>query len=80
MKLGTMSLIRGIAVLMIVALSANLSGCYVTTKQKPKTNNGKHKGWYKNTNNPHHPQTTNPGHTKKDAPKSNGKSKGKKNK
>ncbi len=26
--------------------------------------NGKHKGWTKNTNNPHHPQTTNPGHTK----------------
>jgi hypothetical protein len=22
---------------------------------------GKHKGWYKNTNNPHHPKTTNPG-------------------
>lgn len=25
---------------------------------------GLHKGWYKNTNNPHHPSTTNPGHTK----------------
>ncbi|NTW24936.1 MAG: hypothetical protein HGA37_09565 [Lentimicrobium sp.] len=24
-------------------------------------NNGKHKGWYKNSNNPHHPNTTNPG-------------------
>lgn len=26
--------------------------------------NGLHRGWYKNPNNPHHPQTTNPGHTK----------------
>jgi hypothetical protein len=26
--------------------------------------NGLHKGWYKNPNNPHHPRTTNPGHTK----------------
>ncbi|WP_439880292.1 hypothetical protein ACSX1A_14140 [Pontibacter sp. MBLB2868] len=26
--------------------------------------NGLHKGWYKNPNNPHHPHTTNPGHTK----------------
>lgn len=28
-----------------------------------KKDNGKHKGWYKNPNNPHHPNTTNPGHT-----------------
>jgi hypothetical protein len=27
-------------------------------------NKGKHKGWTKNSNNPHHPRTTNPGHTK----------------
>ncbi|MDP1800753.1 MAG: hypothetical protein Q8L81_05345 [Bacteroidota bacterium] len=32
--------------------------------------NGKHKGWYKNSNNPHHPNSTNPGN-------SHGKSKGK---
>lgn len=25
---------------------------------------GKQKGWTKNSNNPHHPRTTNPGHTK----------------
>lgn len=30
-----------------------------------KKDNGLHKGWYKNPNNPHHPNTTNPGHTKK---------------
>ncbi len=26
-----------------------------------KSNNGNHKGWYKNPNNPHHPQSSNPG-------------------
>lgn len=26
-----------------------------------KHDNGKHKGWYKNSNNPHHPNSTNPG-------------------
>lgn len=25
---------------------------------------GNHRGWYKNSNNPHHPQSTNPGHEK----------------
>ena len=26
--------------------------------------NGKHKGWYKNPNNPHHPFSKNPGNSK----------------
>jgi hypothetical protein len=30
-----------------------------------KKDNGKHKGWTKNTNNPHHPASTNPGQKKK---------------
>jgi hypothetical protein len=30
-----------------------------------KSDNGRHLGWYKNRNNPHHPLSTNPGHTKK---------------
>lgn len=34
-----------------------------------KKDNGLHKGWTKNTNNPHHPNTTNPGHTKHKASK-----------
>ncbi|MER2996553.1 hypothetical protein ABS362_03295 [Pontibacter populi] len=38
-----------------------------------RKDNGLHKGWYKNPNNPHHPNTTNPGHTK-----GKGKGKGKK--
>ncbi len=29
-----------------------------------RKDNGKHKGWYKNSNNPHHPFTTNPGKAK----------------
>lgn len=40
-----------------------------------KKDNGLHKGWYKNPNNPHHPNTTNPGHTKQ-----NGQGNGKKGK
>jgi hypothetical protein len=32
------------------------SSCVVIQKD-----NGRHKGWYKNPNNPHHPATTNPG-------------------
>jgi len=38
----------------------NLSSCVVYVKK----DNGKHKGWYKNPNNPHNPQTTNPGKAK----------------
>jgi hypothetical protein len=45
-----------------------MSSCVVATKH----DNGLHKGWTKNTNNPHHPATTNPGHTK--SLKSNGNS------
>jgi UDP-N-acetylmuramyl pentapeptide phosphotransferase/UDP-N-acetylglucosamine-1-phosphate transferase len=40
----------------------------------------KHKSWYKNKNNPHHPRTTNPGRVKpEEHPKGHhkGKSKGK---
>jgi hypothetical protein len=33
------------------------TSCVVTLK----SDNGNHKGWYKNPNNPHHPHTTNPG-------------------
>jgi len=35
----------------------NTSSCVVSGK----SDNGKHKGWYKNPNNPHHPNSTNPG-------------------
>ncbi|MET3539909.1 hypothetical protein ABID22_000616 [Pontibacter aydingkolensis] len=45
-----------------------------------RKDNGLHKGWTKNPNNPHHPNTTNPGHTKqkgKSAVNNNGKPGGK---
>lgn len=29
-----------------------------------KKDNGNHKGWFKNSNNPHHPYSTNPGKAK----------------
>ena len=31
----------------------------------PKKDNGKHKGWFKNRHNPHHPNSDNPGQKKK---------------
>ncbi|MCD6068295.1 MAG: hypothetical protein K0S33_3121 [Bacteroidetes bacterium] len=55
-----------IASLLISFLLVPQLSCIVTTRH----DNGKHKGWYKNPNNPHNPNTTNPGKTK-------GKSKGK---
>jgi hypothetical protein len=38
-------------------------GCVVHTTAKK--DNGKHKGWFKNRHNPHHPNTNNPGQQKK---------------
>lgn len=34
-----------------------ISSCIVV----PAGNNGRHRGWYKNPNNPHNPASTNPG-------------------
>jgi len=48
------------------------TSCVVVRKD-----NGKHRGWFKNRNNPHHPRTTNPGKSKSVKEL---KSKGKKNK
>lgn len=49
-----------ISLTILSSLFILLNSACVTIKHKP----GKHKGWTKNTNNPHHPKTTNPGHTK----------------
>lgn len=43
-----------------VFLVINLTSCFIVLEKE----NGKHKGWYKNPNNPHHPNTTNPGKSK----------------
>lgn len=58
--------------LWVLGLATVLSSCVVHRKSDKKVvvvkkgshDNGLHKGWYKNSNNPHHPRTTNPGHTK----------------
>lgn len=52
---------RYIALILILSTFL-LNSCAVFIVDGDK---GKHKGWYKNTNNPHHPKTTNPVHTKK---------------
>lgn len=65
--------------LLIIVLSvATLSSCHISRNKKSTSTGpvvivkdskaGHHKdykkGWTKNPNNPHHPRTTNPGHTK----------------
>jgi len=62
-----MKTLRNVVTLFIlIAFSMGTNSCLVITK---KSSSGKH-GWYQNSNNPHHPFTTNPG-------KAKGKSKGK---
>lgn len=44
-----------------IGLLCGAQSCVVVTE---KHDNGRHNGWYKNPNNPHHPNTTNPGQSK----------------
>ena len=61
-----MKLFKSIFALFFVAIILNsLSSCIVLHPHRNSGNNGKHKGWYKNSNNPHNPNTTNPGHSGK---------------
>ena len=61
-----MKIFRSITALMLVMfLLFNLTSCFVIYKK----DNGRHKGWHKSQNNPHHPVSTNPG-------KANGKANG----
>ena len=53
-------------VIMSAGLLLGTSSCFIAVSK----DNGQHKGWYKNPNNPHNPNTTNPG-------KAKGKGKGK---
>lgn len=62
----TLLTFRFTAIIIVMGLLMSQTSCLVFHRK----DNGNHKGWFKNSNNPHHPQTTNPGHTK-------GKSKGK---
>jgi hypothetical protein len=53
-----MKTMRTLAALFICAgFLVGTTSCFVVTRK----DNGKHKGWNKNTNNPHNPNTTNPG-------------------
>jgi len=51
-----MKFLRFLATLLLFSMLLYMSSCIVVLKK----DNGKHKGWYKNTNNPHNPLTTNP--------------------
>lgn len=66
-----------IKVLCVLLAVVTMSSCHISrrkptdkvvviskSKSASRKDNGLHKGWYKNPNNPHHPRTTNPGHTK----------------
>ena len=52
---------RLFALLVIIGFSLSLDSCKIVSTG----NQGKHKGWFKNTNNPHNPNSTNPGQKKK---------------
>lgn len=61
----------------------SISSCSVQMKRQGttttvKTKQGK-KGWFKNTNNPHHPNTTNPGRHRGNSNNKSSKGKKKKN-
>jgi ABC-type oligopeptide transport system substrate-binding subunit len=49
-----------IALILCMGLLISSTSCSVHFAK----DNGKHKGWYKNSNNPHHVNTTNPGKSK----------------
>lgn len=48
------------ASILFTVSSLSYTSCVVVHEHRH--DNGKHKGWYKNSNNPHHPNSTNPGH------------------
>jgi hypothetical protein len=54
-----MKIVRTITTLALcMMLIVGVTSCLVVSTQH---DNGKHKGWNKNSNNPHHPNSTNPG-------------------
>ena len=56
----TMKIFKPLFTLIIISgLLLISTSCLIIHKTEP----GRHKGWNKNSNNPHHPNTTNPGHT-----------------
>ena len=56
--MNSVKIVKMVTVLLVSAgLMLGASSCAVFVKG----DNGQHKGWYKNSNNPHHPNSTNPG-------------------
>lgn len=49
-----------ITLLVGIVLLFSVTSCVVLVGK----DNGQHRGWYKNSNNPHHPNSTNPGKSK----------------
>lgn len=49
-----------ITILFCIVILFSVTSCIVLTGK----DNGHHRGWYKNSNNPHHPNSTNPGKSK----------------
>ncbi|MBC7695184.1 MAG: hypothetical protein H7141_07035 [Burkholderiales bacterium] len=65
-----------IALILFSVVFTSFSSCLVV--RTTEGNNGRHRGWYKNSNNPHNPNTTNPGNGNNG--NGNGHGHGKKNK
>lgn len=56
-----MKIILSLVLLIIsIIILSSMTSCAVLVLE----DNGTHKGWYKNSNKPHHPFTTNPGKNK----------------
>lgn len=77
-----MKIVRPIfALLLIATMLLGSTSCLVFYPRSARTDNGGHRGWYKNSNNPHNPNTTNPGHSgDQGSPGNSGKHKGRGNK
>ena len=76
----TLTTFRIIPIILFTLSLLSQTSCVVVHK----SDNGKHKGWYKNPKNPHNPNSTNPGKSKgnsntKAKGNTNGKSKGNSN-
>lgn len=63
-----------LALALFTGYISSLSSCSITFK----SDNGKHKGWFKNPKNPHHPKSTHPKTPSKGKGNGKGNGKGKK--
>jgi hypothetical protein len=60
---NTINLVSGLFI--VICIIVSVSSCVAVVSTDAPHDNGKHKGWYKNRNNPHNPNSTNPGRGKK---------------